>query len=65
MHHLLSPTILVGARVVGTWTRSLSGETVVVRTSLFGRAGREHLAAAVEEYGRFLGRRAVLRSGRS
>lgn len=63
VRHLLSPTIVVGGRVVGTWTRSLDGDSVLVRASIFDGGGRRPgaaLAAAAERYGRFLGRRAVL-----
>lgn len=60
---LLRPTVVVGGRVVGTWTRALRGDAVVVRARFFGRpgaAGARTLAAIAGEYGRFLGRRVVM-----
>jgi hypothetical protein len=63
VHHLLSPTIVAGDRVVGTWTRSPRGDAVVVKATFFGRPGRarrEALAAAAERYGAFLGRPVAL-----
>lgn len=63
---LLSPTILVDGRVVGTWTRSLGpGDAVIVRASWFERGGRrahaDAFAAAAADYARFVGRRLVVR----
>ncbi len=63
VHHLLSPTIVVGDRVVGTWTRTAARDSVLLRATFFERGGSSRagaLAAAAEEYGRFLGRRALL-----
>lgn len=57
---LLSPTVVVRGRVVGTWTRAFRGDAVVVRARFFGPAGAaaaRTLAAIAGEYGRFLGRR--------
>lgn len=65
VHHLLSPTVVVDGRVVGTWTRTIGKDAVVVTASFFERrpprAWAHALEAAAEEYGRFVGRRAVLR----
>jgi hypothetical protein len=63
VNHLLSPTIVADDRVVGTWTRSLKGDSVVVKAAFFERSGRarqEALAAAAERYAAFVGRRVVL-----
>jgi hypothetical protein len=62
VHALLTPTVVVNGRVVGTWARALRGDAVVVKGSFFERAGagrQRAFAAAAEEYGRFLGRRVV------
>jgi len=64
VHHLLSPTIAIDGRVVGTWTRSFVKDAVHVRATFFERGGRSRataLAAAAEAYGAFVGRRVVLR----
>jgi hypothetical protein len=65
VHFLLSPTVLHGGRVVGTWTRALDRERAVsVAVRLFARSGRPkagQLEAALKRYGRFLG--AAVRMG--
>jgi hypothetical protein len=63
VHHLLSPTIVAGGRVVGTWSRRLDPELVNVKPAFFERPGRATVRAvadAAERYGAFLGRRAVV-----
>jgi hypothetical protein len=55
---MLSPTIVIGGRVVGTWKRRMAGNTVVVEPTFFGRCDGTHarlLTAAIERYARFLG----------
>jgi hypothetical protein len=63
VHALLSPTIVVDGRVVGTWTRSVARSSVIVRPHLFERPARAQaraVADAAKEYGRFVGLRAVV-----
>jgi hypothetical protein len=65
---LLSPTIVVKGRIVGTWTRTLGRNGVVVVPRFFGRPGPAELrsvAAAAVRYGRFLGLDAELSEGQS
>jgi winged helix DNA-binding protein len=55
---LLSPAIVVGGRVVGTWKRSLGGRDVAVMASPFESvtpAEQESIALAAERYAAFLG----------
>jgi hypothetical protein len=55
---LLSPTIASRGRIVGTWTRTLTRNSVVVVPRFFKRPGPAELrsvAAAAVRYGRFLG----------
>ena len=55
---MLSPAIVVGGRVVGTWKRTTSRDGVTVTPAFFTRptaAERRLVAAAAERYGRFLG----------
>jgi hypothetical protein len=64
VHHLLSPTIILEGRVVGTWSRTLEEWLVKVKAAFFERPGRAALravAVAAERYGAFLGRGAVVR----
>jgi hypothetical protein len=63
VHHLLSPTVVVADRVVGTWTRTLEQDAVLVEPTFFEQPGRAHRRAALaaaERYGAFLGRRVVV-----
>ena len=56
---MLSPTVVEGGRVVGTWKRTLSkgGVAVVVRPfEVLGQRARREIAAAAERYATFLGR---------
>jgi len=60
---MLSPTVVVGGQVAGTWRRDLKKESVVITPSLFARlrqAERHALAEAAQRYGEFLGLNAVL-----
>jgi len=55
---MLSPVVVVGGRVAGTWRRTLGRERVTVSLSLFERPGardQARIAAAAERYGAFLG----------
>lgn len=64
VHALLSPTVVAGDRVVGTWTRTVAVDEVVVRVEPFARMGRAvaaAIAAGAARYGRFLGRKVVVR----
>jgi hypothetical protein len=65
---LLSPTIAAKGRIVGTWTRTLGKNGVVVVPRFFDRPGPAELrsvAAAAVRYGRFLGVTAELSEGPS
>ena len=60
---MLSPTVVVGGQVVGTWRRELKKEAVVITPSLFAKpkqTERHAVAAAARRYGEFLGLTAVL-----
>lgn len=60
---MLSPTVVVGGQVVGTWRRELKKESVVITPSLFAKLRqpeRQAVAAAAQRYGEFLGLTAVL-----
>jgi hypothetical protein len=60
---MLSPTILLGGRIVGTWRRTFKKDTVVVSASpftAFSRAETKALDAAVRGYGEFLDKKAGL-----
>ena len=64
---VLKPVVVVGDRVVGTWTRALARESVVVNALLFRRlaaAESNAVAAAAARYGRFLGLHGEARCGR-
>ena len=55
---MLSPTIVLGGRLIGTWKRTLGRRGVAIEPALFGRldeAGRRALSAASARYGAFLG----------
>lgn len=55
---MLSPTVVAGGRVVGTWRRTFEKSTVVIRVSPFAPLSetRKHaLNAAADRYGRFVG----------
>jgi hypothetical protein len=55
---LLSPTIMVKGRIVGTWTRTLAKAKAVIVPRFFGRPGSVELRAveeAARRYGTFLG----------
>jgi len=56
----LAPVILAGGRVVGTWTRRVARDRVIVEPALFGRT-RVALAPALARYGAFIGKPAALR----
>jgi hypothetical protein len=63
VHHLLSPTVVIDGRVVGTWTRVFKKDAVLVKATFFERPPRawaHAFAAAAEEYGRFVGKRVVV-----
>ena len=56
---ILGPTILVDGRIVGTWTRRLTGRDVAIALTPFARLTGDvarAVAAAAERYGRFLRR---------
>jgi hypothetical protein len=60
---LLHPTIAVGGRIAGTWTRTIRRGGVLVSASLFSplsRAEARGVSAAVARYGDFLRMPAVL-----
>ncbi len=60
---MLSPTIVINGRVVGTWKRTLQKDSVVITPSWFTspKKSDEHsLAAAAQHYSAFLGLPAVL-----
>lgn len=55
---MLSPTVVLDGRVVGTWRRTLGRKGVAVEPALFApldRGGLRALSAASERYARFLG----------
>ena len=55
---MLSPVVVVGGRVVGTWRRTLARKGVTVSLALFetpAAGDRARIAAAAERYGAFLG----------
>jgi hypothetical protein len=55
---VLSPTIVVEGRVVGTWKRTFKKDTVVITISPFAslsQAQNRALSAAVERYSGFVG----------
>lgn len=63
VHALLSPTLVRGGRVIGTWTRSFGRSEAVLSASFFRTSWKppaHALRSAAERYGRFVGRPAVL-----
>ena len=61
---MLSPTIVVDGKVVGTWSRTFDKGTLIVKPNLFvplASTHRDALAAAARRYGRFLGLTAALK----
>jgi hypothetical protein len=63
MNTILSPVIVIGGRVVGSWKRSLQGKAVRITLSYFARVskGEEQLVAhAAERYAEYLGMTVVL-----
>ena len=64
LHSLLSPTIAVKGRIVGTWTRTQVREGVLIISRFFARPGTGELRAieaAVHRYGTYLGMAAELK----
>ena len=65
---LLSPTIAVRGRIVGTWTRTLARDTVKVAARLFSDGNDSELRAirsAARRYGAFIGSTTVVVEPRS
>jgi hypothetical protein len=64
---MLSPCLVVGGRVIGTWQRKLEPGRVVIEIAPFGRASAtelESLRAAARRYADFLGLEAHVRQRR-
>jgi len=60
---LLSPTVLMGARITGKWGRALKPDSVAVAAEPFGAFTKPQLrslAAAAKKYGEFLGKSVTL-----
>lgn len=60
---ILSPVIVIGGRVFGSWKRSLVGETVRITLNHFApvsKTERQLVADAADRYGAFLGMTVVL-----
>jgi hypothetical protein len=60
MSHGISSNIVIDGRIAGTWKRRLSNNTVGVSYRLLRRLTRyeqDGLTRAIEEYGRFIGRK--------
>ena len=60
---ILGPVIVIGGRVVGTWKRSLAGDSVRIALNYFGpvsKAESQLVAEAADRYGTFLGLTVVL-----
>lgn len=60
---VLSPVVVVGGRVVGTWKRELKRDSVIISTNLFAAlraSGRRAVEEAARRYGEFLGLPAAL-----
>lgn len=54
---ILNPTVVVDARVVGTWKRTLTSKAVKVATKYFAKpVAEKKTRAAFERYARFLGK---------
>lgn len=67
LQSLLSPTIAVRGRVVGTWTRDRGKDHVTVKPRFFSKMGERDLGAirsAARRYGEFIGTAASLGDGR-
>ena len=63
LQSLLSPTIAVRGRVVGTWTRVRGKDLVTVNPRFFSKVGERDLGAirsAARRYGEFIGTAALL-----
>jgi DNA glycosylase AlkZ-like len=58
---IFSPVIAVDGRIVGTWTREMTRDRIVVRASLLRRVATAGLDDAVARFGAFHGRSAELR----
>lgn len=57
--NVLSPTLIIGGQVVGTWTRSLAGDSVQITLRPFEKLSegdRVKIARAAKRYGAFLQR---------
>ena len=55
---MLSPCVVLGGRVVGTWRRSLGRAGVTIELALFAKPAspdRDRIASAAERYAAFLG----------
>jgi hypothetical protein len=55
--NLLNPTLMIGGRIVGTWTRRLAGGTAQITLRPFGKLSegdRARLSRAAKRYGAFL-----------
>lgn len=60
---IFNPIIVTNGRIVGTWKRTLKRDAVVIETDLFhplNETETHALATAVERYGRFIGKPAIL-----
>jgi hypothetical protein len=60
---MFSPTIVINGRVAGVWRRTLKKKEVVITASLFAalnEAEHQALAAAADQYGKYLGLSAVV-----
>jgi Winged helix DNA-binding domain len=62
---MLSPVIVEGGQVVGTWKRAFKKDAAVIEVTTFAplsEAGERALGAAAERYGRFVGMPVSVRS---
>jgi hypothetical protein len=62
---VLSPVMVIGGRVIGTWKRTLGKGNAVITPTFFQRVGRKEraaLEAAADRFGRYLGLTAQLGS---
>lgn len=60
---MFSPTLVIDGMVAGTWKRTLKKDTVVITISPFTSLSQAHshaISAAVEPYGRFVGKSPVI-----
>jgi hypothetical protein len=65
---ILGPVIVIGGRVVGSWKRSLAGESVRITLNYFApvnKADRHLVADAADRYGAFLGLKVLLEATNS